>query len=323
LATIVGAHPTFDQWATQFGFNGADSQMRANYEQTLAQIAEFEAEADQTATFEVNQFSGMSWAEFSNTMLTFRAGNSAWSDVPMLGQIEGDIQDDGVDWDVTPVKDQGSCGACWAFGTIAGIEAKYKQQTGTEVSLSEQQLLDCDKSCDGQGTSCDSHCNCGCDGGQADWSYGAYLTNQAIYTEQSYPYKGRNGQCQSKTDSGIRITGYTAITSMANGNAMTDAGLAAAVNQGAVVVAIAANFRFQLYSGGVLSNPPTGCALNHQVMVTGYASNYWKIKNSWGAGWGEKGFIRFGRATGGCGPFGLLMYKGVVPTLASSAEVEV
>jgi hypothetical protein len=320
-ASATDCCPSFEDWASQYHFNGDEPTIRQNYETTVNVIEAMQAD-EASATFKVNQFSGMSWDDFAATMLTFRGGAPALSNVPMLGYIEGDAQDDAVDWDVTPVKDQGSCGSCWAFGTIGGIEAKHKQSTGATVSLSEQQLIDCDKSCDGQGTTCDEHCNCGCDGGQADWSYGNYLKEDApTYTEESYPYKARNGQCQTGTDSGIRVIGFTAVQSLAGTGmvspAMTDSSLAAAVTQGAVVVAVAANFQFQLYSGGVLSNVPTSCSLNHQVMVTGYGSNYWKIKNSWGSSWGENGFIRFARATDGCGPFGLLLYPGSIPTLAA------
>lgn len=315
--------PDFEEWASQYGFNGDEATIRENYERTVSVIEALHA-TDETATFKVNQFSGMSWDDFAATMLTFRGGLPALSNVPMLGYIEGDAQDDKVDWDVTPVKDQGSCGSCWAFGTIGGIEAKHKQLTAATVSLSEQQLIDCDKSCDGKGTTCDEHCNCGCDGGQADWSYGNYLENAPTYTEASYSYKARNGQCQTGEDSGIRVIGYTSVSAMPGTDmtspAMTDSILAAAVNQGAVVVAVGANSQFQLYSGGVLKNVPTDCSLNHQVMVTGYGPNrggFWKIKNSWGTTWGESGYIRFQRATGGCGPFGLFLYPGSVPKLAS------
>jgi len=211
---------------------------------------------------------------------------------------------------------------------MAGIEAKHKQQTGATVQLAEQQLLDCDKSCDGSGsTECDSHCNCACDGGQADWSYGNYK-NTAIYTTASYPYKGRAGECHTGVDSGVRISGFTSVQALTSGGAasptaMTDALLAAAVTQAAVVVAVGAGGSFQSYSSGILTGVTTSCSLNHQVMVTGYGSNYWKIKNSWGTGWGEGGFIRFERATGGCGPFGLFLTPGVVPTLSSSTVLEV
>lgn len=323
LVSTVVAHPTFNEWAARYGINGASEEMHANYEQTLLRIVGYEAEPGQAATFEVNQFSGMSWDEFARIMLSSHVGAAAWSDMPMLGHIEGTAQDDDVDWDVTPVKDQGSCGSCWAFGSMGAIEAKHKQQTGETVQLAEQQLLDCDRSCDGYGTTCDSHCNCGCNGGQADWAYGHYLSNTPIYTTASYPYKATNGQCQTGIDSGIRITGFTRV------QPNTDAGLAAAVTQGAVEIAVGADGQFSSYGSGVLTQVTTSCSLNHEVIVTGYGTDqntkYWKIKNSWGKGWGEGGFIRFERSTAGCGPYGLLSadYPGVVPTLSASGPLEV
>jgi len=318
LVSAIVAHPSFDEWVASYGINGASNEMQANYADTLARIAEYEAQSGQLASFEVNQFSGMSWEEFSRIILSSHVGAAAWSDVPTLEYVEGAAEEGDVDWDVTPVKDQGSCGSCWAFGAMGAIEAKHKQLTGQTVQLAEQQLLDCDKSCDGQGTSCDSHCNCGCDGGQADWAYGHYLSNTAIYTMASYPYQGRNGQCKTGVDSGVRLTGLSRV------QPNTDAGLAAAVTQGVVEVAVGANGQFQSYGGGVLTRVTTSCSLNHEVVVTGYGTDqgtkYWKIKNSWGQSWGESGFIRFERSTAGCGPFGLTSsdYPGVMPTLSVS-----
>lgn len=326
VAVASADHPSFHEWAANYGLtlNGPSEEMQSNYAKTLQRVAEYEAEPGQTATFAMNQFSAMSEDEFARTILTYHGSALAGSDMPMLDIVQGESHEGDVNWDVTPVKDQGSCGSCWAFGTIGGIEAKHKQATGQTVQLAEQQLLDCDHSCDGVGTACDTNCNCDCQGGQANWAYGSYLENTPIYTMSSYPYEGRKGSCHQGTDSGVRISGFTSVGSlMGASNAMTDASLAAAVNQGVVVVAVGAAGKFASYSGGVLTGVTTSCSLNHQVMVTGYGSNYWKVKNSWGPSWGEKGFIRFERATGGCGPFGLFMVAGVVPTLSSSSSIEV
>merc|ERR1712046_330980 len=98
---------------------------------------------------------------------------------------------------------------------------------------------------------------------------------------------------------------------------------AAALMQGVVEVAVGADGAFQSYSSGILTRVSTSCSLNHEVLVTGYGKNYWKIKNSWGASWGENGYIRFERTTSGCGPFGMLSFHGVVPTLSASTLFEV
>jgi len=190
------------------------------------------------------------------------------------------------------------CGSCWAFGTLGAVEAAYKQSTGTTVNLAEQQLVDC------------STANYGCSGG---WPSKAmdYLEGRDIYTTASYPYTATDGTCKTGSASGVRITGYNTVTK-------SDSGLASALNNGVATVLIFADSSFQFYSSGVLSSPPTTCNLNHAVLATGYGSNYWKIKNSWGTGWGEAGYIRFERTTAGCGPFGLFYDYPTVPEVSGA-----
>merc|ERR1711908_253229 len=119
------------------GFNSNDAQMKAAYDDNVRQIEELNADPEQTATFAVNQFSGMTFDEFAAQYLT--ATPLGDSDMPNLGSIEeSDVTVGAVDWDVTPVKDQGSCGSCWAFGTMGSIEHVHKLNTGATVDLAEQ-----------------------------------------------------------------------------------------------------------------------------------------------------------------------------------------
>ena len=115
---------------------------------------------------------------------------------------------DSVDWRtqgyVTPVKDQGQCGSCWAFSAVASLEGQHFKASQTLVSLSEQNLVDCSKK---QG-------NQGCNGGLMDQAFTYIKVNKGIDTEKSYPYKARDGKCAFKpANVGATDTGFTDIPS--------------------------------------------------------------------------------------------------------------
>merc|ERR1712070_356630 len=122
---------------------------------------------------------------------------------------------------VTPVKDQGSCGSCRAFGTLGEVEAKHKQTTGATVNLAEQQLVDCSKQ------------NNGCNGGRPDYAL-TYLSGKPIYTTSSYAYTARDGTCKTGTASGVTVSGYKTVTK-------SDSGLASALGSSAVTVMVYAD----------------------------------------------------------------------------------
>jgi len=298
VTSVTATQPSFQDWASQYGLNGNDQTLEMKYNANVKLIDDLNA-ADNGAIFAVNQFAGMTFDEFANTMLNAKPGSWSNTSVPHLGFLPVQkVQVSDVDWDVTPVKDQGQCGSCWAFGTLGAVEAVYKQSTGTTVNLAEQQLVDC------------STQNSGCNGGRPDWAMD-YLEGKDIYTTASYPYTASDGTCKTGTASGVQITGYNTVTK-------SDAGLASALNNGAATVLVYADSSFQFYSSGVLTSPPTTCSLNHAVLATGYGSNYWKIKNSWGTSWGEAGYIRFERTTAGCGPFGLFYDYPTVPEVSGA-----
>jgi len=298
IAAVSAEQPSFEQWASEYGFNSNDAQMKAAYDDNVRQIEELNADPEQTATFAVNQFSGMTFDEFAAQYLT--ATPLGDSDMPNLGSIEeSDVTVGAVDWDVTPVKDQGSCGSCWAFGTMGSIEHVHKLNTGATVDLAEQQLVDCEPRSNG------------CSGGRPDWAM-SYLAGKSIYTTSSYPYQARDGTCKTGSSSGVTIGGYKTVTK-------SDSGLASALGSSAVTVMVYADSKFQHYSSGILTGTSTTCSLNHAVLATGYGSNFWKIKNSWGKSWGENGYIRFERTTSGCGPFGLFYDSPVVPSSVNAA----
>jgi len=189
---------------------------------------------------------------------------------------------------VNAVKDQAQCGSCWAFSAIASTEGAIAQKSGKLQSFSEQQLVDCSA----------SYGNQGCNGGWMDYGF-EYIIAKGSATEAAYPYKAVDQTCKSFTAVG-KLTGYKDVTQN------NEAQLLAAANIGVVSVAIEADTSiFQFYAGGVLDNAGCGTQLDHGVAVVGYGTDagkdYWIVRNSWGASWGEAGYVRMVRNKNECG----------------------
>lgn len=189
-----------------------------------------------------------------------------------------------VDWRekgaVTPVKNQGACGSCWAFSATGSLEGQHFRKTGKLVSLSEQNLVDCVKGD-----------NCG--GGDYDQAFTYIKKNGGIDTEKSYPYAGSNGMCFYNASSvGATDKGFVRVT-----RGSESALMKAIASVGPVSVAIdASRVSFQFYKHGIYNNPNCGgIILDHAVLAVGYGDGYFLVKNSWGADWGEKGYIKMTR----------------------------
>eukprot|EP00040_Diaphanoeca_grandis_P013980 m.70690 g.70690 ORF g.70690 m.70690 type:complete len:438 (-) comp24260_c0_seq4:207-1520(-) len=191
-----------------------------------------------------------------------------------------------IDWRtkgaVTGVKAQGTCGACWAFATTGAVEGAYKIATGTLRSVSEQQILDCNRN------SVDK----GCDGGTMVEAYTYIKNNKGIDSESDYKYTGDAAEPCSATKQKRAVA---QISGFANVVADNEQQLAAAVALQPVSVAIEADqATFQHYRSGVISDN-CGTQLNHAVLVVGFTPDYWILKNSWGTDWGEQGYFRIAR----------------------------
>jgi cathepsin L len=199
---------------------------------------------------------------------------------------------DSVDWRtqgyVTPIKDQGQCGSCWAFSAVASLEGQHFKKAGTLVSLSEQNLVDCSTK---QG-------NQGCNGGLMDQAFTYIKVNKGIDTEDSYKYVARDEKCKFKAASvGATDTGFTDIDSG------DETALATAIaTVGPISVAIdASQSSFQFYSSGIYSDPDcSSTELDHGVTAVGYGTqgagkDFYIVKNSWGTSWGSQGYIMIAR----------------------------
>lgn len=204
-----------------------------------------------------------------------------------------------VDWRtqgaVNPVQNQGQCGSCWAFSAIASLEGVAKINGYPLYKLSEQQLVDCST----------AEGNHGCNGGLMDNAFN-YIKQNGIELETTYPYKGADEKCKATQAqyTNVVVTGWQDVP-QDDCNA-----LLAAIALNPTSVAIAAN-AIQFYTSGVFSSKFCGTGLNHGVTAVGYGTDstskkdFWLVRNSWGASWGEQGYIRMDRAiqpkTGICG----------------------
>lgn len=194
-----------------------------------------------------------------------------------------------VDWitmgAVNPVQDQGQCGSCWAFSSVASLEGAHWLATRNLLKFSEQQLVDCAGF---------KYGNYGCNGGLEDNAFKYYETNKAILGAD-YPYTGKNGSCQydSLSNSGVEVSTYLDVAAD-NLNQLT-----AAVAQQVVSIAIEADKRvFQQYSTGIFDSDSCGTNLDHAVAIVGYGIDYWLVRNSWGTSWGEAGYIKIAKTSG-------------------------
>ncbi|CAB3372230.1 Hypothetical predicted protein [Cloeon dipterum] len=242
----------------------------------------------------INQFSDMDDNEFKTMYLGFKP---SFNRENVVGATF--ISPHGVelppskDWRelgaVTPIKDQGQCGSCWAFSATGSLEGQHFRKTGELVSLSEQDLIDCSLKYD----------NNGCNGGWMDNAFLYVMENKGIDTEDAYPYEGHDGKCRFNA-SNIGATDF-GLVDIQEGD--EDKLKEAVATIGPVSVAIDAGTNsFMFYSEGVYYEPE--CSqdyLDHGVLAVGYGTDektgmdYWIVKNSWGTSWGEKGYIKMAR----------------------------
>ena len=224
-------------------------------------------------------------AEFGVTKFSDRTPEemqAMMSYIPLSNESEVELYDGSLtntkyDWKYlwTSVKNQAACGSCWAFAAVGAFEARYAYagRPFRDYTLySEQQLVDCDQK------------SKGCGGGRMDWAY-QYMAQKGLCTQAQYAYSAKRGSCaDTKCAQGPKVKGHKVPQRGSETELLKE------LANGPVAIAVDAS-NWHLYKSGVFTNCATG--LNHGVILAGFDGiNTVTIRNSWGASWGENGYIR-------------------------------
>jgi len=299
--SVLECQKEFSVWMTKHGISYDRSELFTRFTTFCNELDNVREHNSKKLSWTkaLNKFSAHSKSEWSDLMGFKFDSHKVRDEVHTQQLLDGDVPDS-VDWTqqgaVTGVKDQGQCGSCWAFSTTGGVEGAWQISQKKLVSLSEQQIMDCSIS---QG-------NQGCNGGLMDYAFKWIVLNGGV-TDELHPYMSGSGTDPTYGNCTV-FPSVAKISTFKDVTPNNQDALKAAVALGPVSIAIEADQGcFQGYSSGVLSNSACACGTNldHGVLLVGYgfdtASNmsFWKVKNSWGSGWGDNGYIRLQRGNSG------------------------
>ncbi|XP_003795081.1 cathepsin L1 [Otolemur garnettii] len=303
---IASAIPKFDknldaqwyQWKAKYRrLYGVDEEgwRRAVWEKNMKMIELHNGEYSQGKygfTMAMNAFGDMTNEEFRQVMNGFQ--NRKHKKGKMFREPLFFKPPKSVDWRkkgyVTPVKNQGQCGSCWAFSSTGALEGQMFRKTGKLISLSEQNLVDCSQR---QG-------NHGCSGGLMNFAFNYVKENGGLDSEVSYPYVARDEKCKYKPEYSVaNDTGFVNIPTQEK------ALMKAVAIIGPISIAIdASHISIQFYKSGIYYEPNCSSKnLDHGVLLIGYGfegtdsddNKFWFIKNSWGIEWGLDGCIKIAK----------------------------
>lgn len=253
------------------------------------------------------------YSRMTMAQMMFRAGGPKKFDFPQPREVteedrlaakalpmEFDWRNIGGKNYLSPVRNQGNCGSCYAFATMAMFESRIRiltNNTQTPV-LSTQDIVSC------------SEYSQGCNGGFA-YLISKYAEDFGLVQEPCFPYKGQDAPCQEKKCVRQFGTGYHYVGGFygACNEVLMRLEL---VNNGPIAVGFEVYNDFVNYKSGIYHH--TGLTdkfnpfqlTNHAVLAVGYGADkktgekYWIVKNSWGEGWGENGYFRIRRGNNEC-----------------------
>jgi len=265
------------------------------FEKKLKEIKDHNA-GNSTYKKGVNKFSDLTNEEFRSRWTGYRRMISK-APVADISHIKlSDVPND-IDWRtkgvVTPVKNQGGCGSCWAFAATETIESQVAISTGKLLTLSEQNMVSCTKNpkhCGGTG---------GCQGATAELGID-YVAQKGISDEKTYPYRAVTGTCKEMTKA-AHVGGFHKLKENDHDDLLKAVGTI-----GPIAISVCADFGD--YENGVFDGCKAGCVIDHGVVAVGYGTeagtDYWLVRNSWGSNWGTRGYInlkRYADSTSHCG----------------------
>lgn len=285
----------FTEWSKKHGKVYASIEAEAKAKQTFfrndALIRRHNA---MNTTFDLghNKFSDMSLEEFSKVYLAKKRSpiiNSVYAtpEENILLPYAKNWLKEGV---IGDVKDQGRCGSCWAFSAVASVEAAYAIRYNSSIVLSEEQLVDCDV------------VDNGCDGGLMANAF-RWIEQNPLCTSTEYPYVSGSilsPTCNTSCRPKVSLVSYERV------EPLNEWALKYRVYKQPVSVAVdAMSTAFQFYKSGVVDTDTCGTQLDHGVAIIGYGNgfgkDYWIVRNSWGEGWGDEGYIKIARGKNMCG----------------------
>jgi len=282
----------FTLFVRDFGEHYDRAELKARYslfKSNKAMVSAHNSQPDAQYTMVVNKFSAMTVSErskytgLSNETNVLQTGTMQ---APRGDEVSPASHDNTAAGYVTRLKDQRSCGSCWAFAASAAFEGAYAKATGVLKSFSEKELLDCtfEGSRDG------------CKGGWYDFAWNYIRRNKRLASYQDAPYDFAKDRSCARYKAGVPNGIINAEFTQGHVKVgYHDRDLQNAAYKAVVAVAMIVDQSFFSYGSGNYNGCKTYKSCGHAVTLTGYTQEYWTVKNSWGRNWGMSGYVRFSR----------------------------